>query len=58
MRIFLTGSTGFIGNALVWKLVELGYNLNVLCRPGSDRGPLWPVFQQAFDVSQVATQIL
>jgi nucleoside-diphosphate-sugar epimerase len=38
MRIFLTGSTGFIGNALVWKLVELGYNLNVLCRPGSDRG--------------------
>jgi len=36
-RVFLSGGTGYVGNALVTKLIERGHRARVLARPGSER---------------------
>jgi dihydroflavonol-4-reductase len=40
MTILLTGATGFVGAAVLRRLVETGYNVRALVRPNSDRGNL------------------
>ncbi|MEA2691076.1 MAG: hypothetical protein QOJ16_463 [Acidobacteriota bacterium] len=40
MRIFLTGGTGYIGKALVRRLVALGHEVRALVRPTSQIAPL------------------
>ena len=34
-RVFVTGGTGYVGRRLVRALLELGYDVRVLTRPGS-----------------------
>jgi dihydroflavonol-4-reductase len=40
MTTLLTGATGFVGSAVLRKLVAAGHDARVLCRPASDRGNL------------------
>ena len=35
MKVFITGASGFIGGNLVRRLVEKGYRVKALVRPGS-----------------------
>ncbi|MDB5035132.1 MAG: NAD-dependent epimerase/dehydratase [Chlorobi bacterium] len=37
MNILVTGGTGFTGIGVVPALLEAGHDLNLLCRPGSER---------------------
>src|SRR4051812_5183774 len=37
MKAFLTGATGFIGASVARQLLQEGYHVRVLVRPGSDR---------------------
>ena len=36
-QVFLSGGTGYVGHALVTKLIERGHRTRVLARPGSER---------------------
>lgn len=36
MQVFLSGGTGYVGRALVAKLIERGHRARVLARPGSE----------------------
>jgi UDP-glucose 4-epimerase len=38
----VTGGTGFVGSALIRLLVEKGYQVGILCRPGADTVRLGP----------------
>ena len=40
MNVFLTGSTGYIGQALIQQLLQKKVTIIALCRPGSDRKAL------------------
>jgi nucleoside-diphosphate-sugar epimerase len=40
MRIFITGTSGFVGGALTRRLAQHGAKIDALCRPGSDRSKL------------------
>ena len=40
MNVFVTGSTGYIGQALIKKLLQKKVSITALCRPGSDRDAL------------------
>ena len=35
MKVFITGASGFIGGNLTLRLVERGYTVKALLRPGS-----------------------
>src|SRR4051812_9055937 len=37
MRVFISGATGYIGQALVPDLLSRGHQVTALCRPGSER---------------------
>ena len=37
MKIFVTGATGYVGNALALKLANDGHSVNVLVRHSSSR---------------------
>ena len=36
-QVFLSGGTGYVGQALITKLIERGHHARVLARPGSER---------------------
>lgn len=40
MKVLVTGGTGFIGSNLTRRLVDLGHEVNVLVRPGSNLGKI------------------
>jgi nucleoside-diphosphate-sugar epimerase len=48
MRIFVTGGTGYIGKALVRRLVERGHEVRALVRPTSTVAPLTALGVQTF----------
>lgn len=55
MRAFVTGGTGFVGGALVRRLLAEGYTVRALVRPGSDARRLdgLPVERIAGDLANV-----
>jgi uncharacterized protein YbjT (DUF2867 family) len=58
--VFVTGGTGYIGRPLITTLLEKGYGVHALVRPGSEsrlpRGAL-PVIGSALDASTFASAI-
>ncbi|MFP4477061.1 MAG: hopanoid-associated sugar epimerase [Desulfatibacillaceae bacterium] len=40
MQALVTGGTGFVGSAVIRKLLGAGHAVRALCRPGSNRGNL------------------
>ena len=54
MRVFVTGATGFIGGAIVRRLLEAGHEVCALVRPASDTRQLvgLPVEQVSGDVRE------
>ena len=60
MNVFITGSTGYIGRALIPELLERGHTVRALVRPGSE-GKLpqgaEPVLGNALDASTFADRI-
>jgi len=36
MKVFLTGSTGFVGSYVLRALLDAGHDVRVLVRPGSE----------------------
>jgi nucleoside-diphosphate-sugar epimerase len=40
MRVFITGTSGFVGGALTRRLAQDGAEIHALCRPASDRSKL------------------
>ncbi|CAI7782000.1 unnamed protein product [Closterium sp. NIES-54] len=56
MRILVTGATGFLGTALVTRLVEVGHNVRVLVRRSSDVSDLPLAAERAYgDVTDGAS---
>ncbi|GJP41245.1 hypothetical protein CLOM_g912 [Closterium sp. NIES-68] len=56
MRVLVTGATGFLGTALVARLVEVGHKVRVLVRRSSDVSDLPVVVERAYgDVTDGAS---
>jgi dihydroflavonol-4-reductase len=55
MRVFVTGGTGFVGSAVLRKLISAGHEVRALVRPGADTRMLdgLPVARIMGDLSQV-----
>lgn len=55
MRIFMTGSTGFVGSEILKRLVQAGHRVRCLVRKGSERklasGGVEPVFGDVLDTA-------
>ena len=58
--VFVTGGTGYIGRALIDALLERGYRIHALVRPGSETklpSSALPVIGNALDASTFAFAI-
>ncbi len=47
--IVVTGATGFVGSAVVLKLLDKGFEVRVLCRPGSEQSNLKGLDVEVFE---------
>jgi uncharacterized protein YbjT (DUF2867 family) len=59
-RVFISGGTGYMGRALVGRLLAAGHDVAVLARPGSERkipSPARAVTGNALDAATFADQI-
>ena len=58
--VFITGGTGYVGRPLITLLLERGYDVRALVRPGSEKklpDGCQPIFGDALDGSSYAGQI-